>query len=307
MIRRAAPRALVVEARAKLNLGLAVGPRRPDGYHELATIFQSVSLADTVRLERARGFSLSVRSAPGAPASAAAGVPRGGANLVLAAARAIERASGIPGARIRLLKRIPAGTGLGGASADAAATIAGLARLYGLGLTRARRMEIALTLGSDVPFALQGGTALGLGRGERLRRLHLERPFRAVIAVPRWRVSTARAYRRIDRAKYGLTAWGANLRFAQALGRVRLTALAGQKLGNTFELALGHRRDDLASLRERLSAAGLLAPRMTGSGSAVYAIVPAGKSAKLLLSRFVGDERLYLVRSASTGARIAVA
>jgi 4-diphosphocytidyl-2-C-methyl-D-erythritol kinase len=305
---RAGPkrRAVRALARAKLNLGLAVGPRRADGYHEIATIFQTISLADdlTFRPRRA-GFALEVAFDRGASRGEVGGVPRGAGNLVVAAAELMRAEHGIAGAHIRLRKRIPVASGMGGASADAAATIAGLARLFGLRLSRRRRMELGLRLGSDVPFAVMGGTALGLGRGERLWPLRLKRPFRAVIAVPRWRVSTALAFRRIDAGKYGLTAWGAKLRFAQALGRDGVTALAAQRLGNTFELALGNRNRHLDSLRERLSAAGLQAPRMTGSGSAVFGILPARKSAKIVLSRFVGDERLYIVRSASQGTRIA--
>lgn len=307
-MRRAAevarPRVVRVVAHAKLNLGLAVGPRRSDGDHDIATIFQSISLADDLVIRpRRAGFTLRVSRDRGGVGD----VPRGAGNLVLAAARLMREEFGISGAHLRLHKRIPAGTGLGGASADAAATLLGLSRLFRLRLPRPRRMELGLRLGADVPFAVLGGTAMGLGRGERLRPLRLKRSFRAVIAVPPWRVSTAQAYRRIDVGKYGLTAWGAKLRFAQALGRDGVTALAGQRLGNTFELAMGNRGRHLASLRERLSGAGLQAPRMTGSGSAVFGILPAGTSAKMVLGRFVGDERLYVVRSASTGARIAVA
>jgi 4-diphosphocytidyl-2-C-methyl-D-erythritol kinase len=300
---RAAWRIVRVEARAKLNLGLAVGPRRPDGDHELATIFQSVSLADqlTIRPQRS-GFTLEVRS----DSREVGAVPRGRANLVLEAAHLMREQFGIGGAEIRLNKRIPAASGLGGASADAAGTLLGLERLYGLRPPRARLLELAGRLGADVPFAMLGGTALGLGRGERLRPLRLKRPFRAVIAVPRWRISTALAFRRIDAGKYGLTAWKAKLRFAQALGRDEVTALVGRRLGNTFELALGNRQKHLASLLERMSGAGLEHPRMTGSGSAAFGILPAKRPAKIVLSRFVGDERLYVVRSASPGSRIAV-
>ena len=300
---RAAWRVVRVEARAKLNLGLAVGPRRSDGNHELATIFQSVSLADRLTFRpRRSGFTLEVQSDP----REVGAVPGGRGNLVLQAADLMRENFGIGGAAIRLDKRIPAASGLGGASADAAATLLGLARLYGLRPPRSRLMELGARLGADVPFAILGGTALGLGRGERLKPLRLKRPFRAVIAVPRWRISTALAFRRIDVGKYGLTAWGAKLRSAQALGRDEVTALVGRRLGNTFELALGNRKGHLASLRERMSAAGLQEPLMTGSGSAVFGILPAGRSAKIVLSRFVGDERLHLVRSASPGSRIAV-
>jgi 4-diphosphocytidyl-2-C-methyl-D-erythritol kinase len=229
-------------------------------------------------------------------------VPRGGANLVLRAARRLAARFGLPGgARFTLIKRIPAGAGLGGGSADAAAALTGLARLYGLRMSAAERRGIGAELGSDVPFALFGGTALGLGRGERLRRLRLARPFRAVLAVPPWRVSTPRAFRRIDRRKYGLTRWSAKLRFAQSLGRESLSVGRAIRLGNTFEDVLGERRSEFLSLCARLRRAGVEGPHLTGSGSAVFGIVPAGVPVERVVERFSGDEAIYLIRSRGTG------
>lgn len=302
--------AVRVEARAKINLGLAVGPRRRDGFHEIATILQSVTLADTLEVRRSRrGFRLSVRIDRSAvrPTTAMERLPRGHANLVLRAARLFSRRTGLrEGAAFRLVKRIPIAAGLGGGSADAAAAIAGLARLHGLSLAPAQRLEIAAELGSDVPFATLGGTALGLGRGERLRRLRLAAPFRALIAIPRWRVSTAEAYRRIDRGKYGLTGWAAKLRSAQSLGRAEVTAFRALRLGNTFELALGYRRTEFDSLVERLRSTGLRNPRMTGSGSAVFGILRRGQSVKSIINSLEGDERLHVVDSAGSSMRITV-
>src|SRR6185436_1113262 len=127
---------------------------------------------------------------------------------------------------------IPAGAGLGGGSADAAAAIVGLARVHGLRLPLAERLAIGAELGSDVPLALLGGTALGLGRGERLRRLRLTAPFRAVVAVPSRRVETAQAFRALDRRKYGLTGWTRHLRFVEALGRKAVRPRHTLRLGN---------------------------------------------------------------------------
>jgi len=305
-------RAVVVEAHAKLNLGLAVGPRRPDGFHDLVTVFQSVSLADTLAIERrTRGFTLSIRDEDAAVRRGARGrvpeaaVPTGADNLVLQAARRLARHAALRGgAHFRLTKRIPAGAGLGGGSADAAAALVGLARLYGLRLGVAERLELAAGLGADVPFAATGGTALGLGRGERLRRLRLARPFRALIAVPAWRVSTAEAFARIDRGKYGLTAWGAKLRFGQSLGREGVTTDRALRLGNIFETVLGRRRSDFDSLRERLRAAGVAHPRLTGSGSAVFGILETGSAVDSVVTRFRGPERLFFVRSVQGGVRV---
>jgi len=305
------PRRVRVEARAKLNLGLAVGPERPDGYHELATLFQSITLADTlIARYRRRGFTLRVRHEDASVRGRAARalrtlVPAGRDNLVLRAARKLASRAGLDhGAAFELIKRIPARAGLGGGSADAAAAIAALLALSGLRLGRNERLALAAELGSDVPFALTGGTALGLGRGERLTRLKLREPFRALVAVPGWRISTARAFDQINRDKYGLTGWPAKLRFAQLLGRERISLSRALRLGNTFEKLLGVRHSDFLSLRERLLAAGTGPVRMTGSGSAVFGVLEPGVSAAKVVGRFIGHEPLFLVRSARAGLRL---
>lgn len=305
------PRRVVVEAPAKLNLGLAVGPPRPDGFHDLVTFFQSVSLTDTlVARPRASGYTLRVRHADATVRRARrrrpAGVPSGSDNLVLRAARAVARAAGLSGgAAFELTKRIPARAGLGGGSADAAAAIVAMAALHGVRMSRERRLALAAELGSDVPFALAGGTALGLGRGDRLSPLTLERPFRALIAVPAWDVPTPLAFRRFDRAKYGLTAWTTKLRFGQSIGRkrLRLGRLAG--FGNSFENVLGSHRAEFEALCRRLRVAGVEGPRLTGSGSAVFGLIPPHGSASRIVARFAGGEALYVVRSRRTGVRIA--
>jgi 4-diphosphocytidyl-2-C-methyl-D-erythritol kinase len=317
MARRSRARGVRVEARAKLNLGLAVGPRRADGFHELATVLQSISLADTlVVTPRARGFSLAVRHEDGTVAAGGAGrarsaargagsparVPAGPANLVLRAARLLAERYRLPGgARFTLTKRIPAGAGMGGGSADAAAALTALARLYRLRLPSRDRLSLGAALGSDVPFALMGGTALGLGRGERLRRLRLARPFRALVVVPAWRVETAGAYRAMDRQKYGLTRWRSHLRFAEALGREAVTPKQAMRLGNAFEMVLGGRRSGFLALCARLRHAGVEEPHLTGSGSAVFGIIPARLPARRVVDRFAGDEAVYLIRSRGTG------
>ncbi len=312
----AAGRARVtVEARAKLNLMLAVGPKRADGYHDLVTVFQSVSLADTLVAERrARGFTLTVRhedvTVRGTHDHATQRVVSAGRdNLVLRAARLLAKELSLPGgAHFTLVKRIPAQAGMGGGSADAGAALAALAALHGRRFSRAQRIRYALQLGSDVPFAVVGGTMLGTGRGEVLSALRLKAPFRAIIAMPPWRVSTADAFRRHDARHHAgrkhLTQWGHHLRFASTVGRQRVEALALARRGNRFEELLGHRRRDFDSLCARLRSAGLLEPRLTGSGSAVFAIMPRGASVRETVGRFRGNEPLYEVRSVAKGLRL---
>ncbi len=300
----------MIEAGAKLNLGLAVGPKRRDGFHEIATVFQSISLADTLRLRPRRdGFRLKVRWEETAlqGTTRRERVTSGPDNLVLRAARLFRDAVGLRGgASFELVKRIPAGAGLGGGSSDAAAALVGLERLSGSRLDAGFRDDLATHLGSDVPFVCRGGTVIATGRGEKMRKTRLARPFRALIAVPSWRVSTAAAYRRIDQTKYGLTGWGANLRSAQSLGRDEVTAIRCLQLGNSFESVLGNRKKDFDSLVSRLMDAGLSSPRMTGSGSAVFGILRSGVSVSSVVARFVGSERLYAVKSTRKSLRVVV-
>lgn len=175
--------ALALPAHAKLNLDLAVTGVRGDGYHELRTRFQAISLHDLLLVERA-------------PATSLHGGVGGDDDLVLRAQRALERAAGraLP-ARFRLVKRIPAGAGLGGGSADAAAALRGLARLHGIDADLA---PIAATLGADVPFLLHGGAAVATGTGERLAPTRPDAGWYA-IAWPGFAVSTAQVYARWDR------------------------------------------------------------------------------------------------------------
>lgn len=305
-----------VEARAKLNLGLAVGPRRDDGFHELATIFQSISLSDTLIVApRRRGFSLTIRfedasaraRSPRGMGASRSGprdprVPEGASNLALRAVKLLDSRHRLPGgARLSLIKRIPAGAGLGGGSADAAAALVGLTRLYRATLSGVDLLAMAAELGSDVPFALMGGTALGTGRGERLRRMRLARPFRALLAVPSWRVATAAAFTALARRRNALTLWRPKLRFAQSLGRKAIRPVQGLRLGNAFEDVLGERRSDFLSLCARLRRAGAEEPHLTGSGSAVFGIIPAGVPGQRVVERFSGNETIYLIRSRGKG------
>lgn len=307
---RPRPRRLRVTARAKLNLGLAVGPARPDGFHDLATVFQSISLADTLEVSRRpRGFSLAVRwDGPFHRRGGRRGViPAGADNLVLRAARLFAERTGFAGgAHFRLTKRIPAQAGLGGGSADAAATLLALERLAGRASSRALRLDLAAGLGSDVPFAVRGGTALGLGRGERLTRLRLERPFRALLVVPAWRVSTADAFRQIDRKRLPLTDWKANLRSARQLGRAPIGPGRALRLGNLFEDVLGEKREAFLSLRGRLLHAGATSVSLSGSGSAVFGILPPGVPSQVVAGRFSGIEPRTVVRSERAGMRIEI-
>jgi 4-diphosphocytidyl-2-C-methyl-D-erythritol kinase len=174
------PRALAIPAHAKINLGLAVLGLRPDGYHELCTRFQAISLHDLLIIE------------PAVVTSLEGGVAD---DLVLRAQRTLEHASGRPlPARFRLVKRIPAGAGLAGGSSDAAAALRGLSRLHGLDLDLA---PLGTDLGADVPFLLTGGAAVARGLGERLTPAITDSGWYA-IAWPGFSMATPAVFRRWD-------------------------------------------------------------------------------------------------------------
>lgn len=260
---------LVALAPAKLNVGLWILRRRPDGYHDLLTLFQAVDLYDRLTVEpRPRGLSLACDDPS---------LPVDGDNLVLRAALALARDTGVRrGAHFRLEKRIPHGAGLGGGSSDAAAALRLLDRLWGLGLPDARLARIAATIGSDVPFFLVGGTALGRGRGQRLEPVRLARERDFVILHSNHRIPAKWAYLQYKRE---LTASDPPPRMRKKDGMAR-------QAGNFFNRPVNHLEPgvlasypDLRQNLDDLRALGAKATAMTGSGSSVFGVFPDRRSA----------------------------
>ena len=251
---------LTLRASAKINLDLQVGTRRPDGYHDLQTLLQTLDLHDTVTIESRRG--------PFALDGDATLMPLDETNLVWRAAAALWRAAGKSGAprgvHVRVTKRIPSRAGLGGGSSDAAAALAGLSRVWRLSTTLADLMPVAAMLGSDVPFFLVGGTALGLGRGERLYPLTNLPRRHVVIVVPDFGVSTPDAYRWLaeDRASSAAPGSPNSEPWTLEPGGWR----------NDLEGPVERRQPAVGVIRQRLSAAGAELARMSGSGSAVFGL-----------------------------------
>ena len=296
-------RVLRQTAHAKVNLGLAVGPKRADGYHEVATAMLAVSLADRLEFApRARGFALRVDGPE------AKGVPTDERNLVIRAALRLAAELGeTRGAAIRLTKVIPHGAGLGGGSSDAASTLRGLLRLWRRRLGAARLHAIAAELGSDVPFFLGAGFAMASGRGEVLRALPLPAGAFArsiVIAVPDVTISTGMVYSNYEIPKSRLTAW-------KAVGTlVQLRALSyfrdrdKRKIVNDLEGVVRTRVHAVPEALRDLRSAGASNVRMSGSGSAVFGIVPAGVSPRAVADRTRRTLlRVYVVRPVRAGSR----
>jgi 4-diphosphocytidyl-2-C-methyl-D-erythritol kinase len=189
---------VVVRAPAKLNLSLCVGALRPDGYHDLTTVFSAVSLVDEVTAVPARGLQLEVSG------DAAAAVPLDESNLAWRAAALLAAHTGrAPDVRLSVRKAIPVAGGCAGGSADAAAALVACDALWGTGMTREALAALAARLGSDVPFALHGGTALGTGRGERLTPVLARGQQAWVLALSEAGLSTPAVYRELDRLRAG--------------------------------------------------------------------------------------------------------
>jgi 4-diphosphocytidyl-2-C-methyl-D-erythritol kinase len=201
----ASPASVTVRAPAKVNLELVVGRPGDDGYHPLATVFQAVSLHDLVTLSPAPSGTIEVRVTAADPRDAIA-VPSGPQNLAVRAAmlmtaRVEAEGGSVPGVRIEILKEIPVAGGMAGASADAAATLLAVDHLWDLGLTRDELVTAAAALGSDVPFCLVGGTAIGTGRGERLTPALTDGTWHWVLLVADGGLSTPGVYAELDRLR----------------------------------------------------------------------------------------------------------
>ncbi len=252
-----------VRAYAKLNLGLRVLYKRPDGFHELRTIFQTISLADSLEISFAAAKSTTI---------AMEGTPEIPDNLAERAARLVMEAAGRHGAvGLRLNKYIPAGAGLGGGSSDAAAVLLALPVLAGVRIPMEQLTAMAAKLGSDVPFFLYGGTALGLGRGEELYPLPDGPVERALLVAPDVHSSTADAYR-------DLSVTLTNVGLQNKLNSFQRSAWGGCSgddksiLINDFEGVVLARYPQLDGIRERLRRGGATRVAMTGSGSAIFGI-----------------------------------
>jgi 4-diphosphocytidyl-2-C-methyl-D-erythritol kinase len=187
---------VTVRAPAKVNLALAVGPRRPDGYHDLATVFHALSLYEEVVATTAEDVVVTVEG-PGADL-----VPLDEDNLAVRAARALAEYAGVDArVHLHLRKGVPVAGGMAGGSADAAASLVACDALWHTGLGRAELQTLAGRLGSDVPFALHGGTAVATGRGERLTPALVSGTYHWVVAVPDGGLSTPEVYGELDRMR----------------------------------------------------------------------------------------------------------
>ena len=275
-----------IPAFAKINLCLSVLGKRADGYHELRTIFQSISLHDELRLRASKhpGISLAIH---GNETLSQEPVEK---NLVYRAVDVLRQELKIQaGVEIELKKTIPAGRGLGGGSSDAAAALLGYLRLTGGKLSNSRLLEIASSLGADVPFFLLGGRAAGVGRGDEIYPLPDIPKFTVLIVSPREiHVPTLDAYRWLNALPLTLTKSSAGSKIFEFCSLCWSTQ--GSGFSNDFEIPVFQRHPRLDQIKQVLLQKGAAEALLAGSGSAVFGVFPSPAKARRAAVGFPDDQ-----------------
>ena len=290
---------VTVRAFAKINLGLSIGAAREDGFHELLTVYQTIGLHDVIRVSVERGSGIEIRCADPR-------VPKDESNTCY---RIVEKAIQVLRAKGRVVidleKRLPVQGGLGGASANAVATLLGLERALKKRLPAVERLRIAAEVGSDVPLFLVGGTVLGVGRGEQVYPLQDLPAMECVVLTPEVGVSTPKAFAEWDRKLTmvgasdrmgelgrGLSAWlsesysGAPRRISRR-GRAEnpLLELVRAGIKNDFEQVVFPEYPELSEGKSALERAGAKYASMSGSGSTLYGLFASKEAARAAAAR----------------------
>ena len=274
-----------ISAYAKINLRLDILGKRADGFHELRTIFQTISLHDELRLRNSTqtGISLKIQG------NESLSKEPSRENLVYRAVDAVRRELKIcGGVEIELKKAIPAGRGLGGGSSDAAAALLGTLRLARRKLPAARLMEIAASLGADVPFFLLGGRALGLNKGDEIYPLHdISKQHLLVVSPKEIQVPTPDAYRWLKAKPLRLTKLAANHKLFEFCALC--WSAQGSGLSNDFERPVFRRYPRLDRIKRELLQRGAAEASLAGSGSAVFGVFPSPALARRAAAGFPCD------------------
>ena len=273
---------IAVHAFAKINLDLRVLGRREDGYHEVRTILQTIDWADEIRIEQAEQF-LFVEH----------GIEAGEDNLVVKAVRAFEELTGqTVRARIELFKHLPSGAGLGGGSVDAAVTMLGLQRFYNKQIAQSEMAQTLGELGSDIPFFIHGGRALGTGRGSEINPMEDDTDYALVVVVPSIAIATREAYS-------WLTASGKSNTIKRFCGQQEVPGGAEAEPGNDFESVVFPRHPLLSEIKNELLGAGARRAALSGTGSAIFGIFGSVEEAARAVPRVASLGEAKLTRPLS--------
>ena len=274
-------------APAKINLGLRILDRRDDGYHELESLFAPLDLGDEVEVEVSEAAALDVTIEVG---GANEGVPADSSNLAFRAATRFAETAGLRGRiRLRVVKRIPTGAGLGGGSSDAGAVLRALHELFPDALDRSALSELALDLGADVPFFLDPRPAIVRGIGERIEPLKGLPALAVLLANPGIPLATADVYAAFDAIQPALTESSSKPTIPPLPGAMghgwNFEEVAGLGLENDLEPIAVRLCPPVARLRERVRASGARAAGMSGSGPTVFGLFDSTSAAEVALAR----------------------
>jgi 4-diphosphocytidyl-2-C-methyl-D-erythritol kinase len=305
---RASPRTVHVKAPGKINVFLKVGAQLDDGYHDVAIAYQAVSLYEEVRVAESDDFQVTVGGSV-----ELSRVPTDGANIAIKAARLLAAKTGYRGgASIEISKHVPVTGGMGGGSADAAATLIACDALWGTELPREDMLDLARKLGADVPFALTGGTAIGTGRGDELSPALAQGSFQWVLALADFGLSTPEVYAELDRhrERHAQDIFPVDPRpsvdtdVLQAL-RAGDPAMLAAAMHNDLQAPALHLQPSLTEVIELGEQNGALAGIVSGSGPTV-AFLAADLDAALELQVALSAARLNVVRATGPvhGARV---
>ncbi|MEU6416341.1 4-(cytidine 5'-diphospho)-2-C-methyl-D-erythritol kinase [Streptomyces spiralis] len=289
---------VTVRVPAKVNVQLAVGAARPDGFHDLANVFLAVGLYDEVTVTPADELRVTCEGPD------AAQVPLDRTNLAARAAVALAARRGIePAVHIHIAKDIPVAGGMAGGSADGAGALLACNTLWGTGASRAELLAICAELGSDVPFSLVGGAALGTGRGEQLTALEVGGTFHWVFAVADGGLSTPAVYGEFDRLNEGIEVPEPVVSedLLAALAKGDATALAAA-LSNDLQPAALSLRPSLADTLAAGRAAGARAGLVSGSGPTTAFLVPDTETAASVAGALLASGTCRTVRTAESPA-----
>lgn len=256
-----------LRAYAKVNIGLRILKKRPDGYHDIETIFRQINLYDELTLDPADSTTL-VSSSPD--------IPHDSTNLCIRAAHLLQQQiRRDKGVAIRLTKHIPVGGGLGGGSSDAAMILVGLNKLWNVGMNNNELESIAAGLGSDVPFLIMGGTAAGTSRGEVLDHFELKMPYWMLTVTPPIHISTGWAYSHVH-VKDKIPPRDLRSVVEES---IRNPGVMRERITNDFESMVYKAHPQIQQIKDKLESSGALLAQLSGSGSSVFALFRDEQSA----------------------------
>ena len=280
---------IIEKAYAKINIGLDIVKKRRDGYHDIDTIMQTISLADDISIKKQPGISITC-SDPNIPTDIRNTAYKA-AHLFFEKAKIDYTKTGVA---INIEKNIPSQAGLGGGSSDAAAVLNGLNNLYGTNFGSALMRELALKIGSDVPFFIGGGTQRALGRGEKLNSIKDFMDYDVVLIMPGETVSTANAYSMFSDTA---TAVHPDMNIIEDAVVGKNLFKLGESLGNTFESLVFPTKPAIEKAKHDILETEAAAASMTGSGAAVFGIYDSYEKAESAFSTLRHKYAVYLIKT----------